>query len=157
MKTTTGSVGSRASWEGLRCRLMSDAPCDWPCAACLEVQSNPQSVFASFGPWYAWEGPRCAQGWLPPAPSLGVGQQKAQGTLSSPSTCHRLLGSVTERATGCTRVTCSFPVSHQVGASVIHQTETDSNSLPLLGLRPPSKFPECTKASCHLSSVQRPL
>lgn len=48
--------------EGLRCRPMSDAARDWPLVTCLELQSHPQFVAASAGPWCEWQGPNCARG-----------------------------------------------------------------------------------------------
>ena len=46
-----------------------------------------------------------------------------------------LLGSVTEKDSGGTRVTWGrFSVSHQVGVSGVHQTDTGSNLVPAWGL-----------------------
>lgn len=60
--------------------------------------------------------------------------------LSPPACC--LLVSVTEGASGSTRVAWyKFPWTHQVGMSCVYQTDTGSNLVTVLGLKPLSKWP----------------
>ena len=66
-------------------------------AACLMLQINPPFVAVLLGLSVHGMGQAVSQGQLPPALSLGAGQQKSQGTPQSASTCW-LSGSVTERA-----------------------------------------------------------
>lgn len=78
-------VGFGASWEGFWYR--SECLRDWPLAICLGLQSDP----VCGGLCWAWvcvgRAKPVHQGQGPPAPCLGAGQQKAQGTPRSVSIC----------------------------------------------------------------------
>lgn len=87
------------------------------------------------------------------------GQQKTQGTLKSTSVCVCLLDSATERSSGSTWVVWGrFSVSHKVGVNVVCLTDTYSNSVPVLDLRPPwAKITGYTKTSYYLPHAHRSL
>lgn len=48
-------------------------------------------------------------------------------------------------------------VSHQVGASVVHKLDRNSNLVPVLGLRTLCKISGYTKANSHLPGAHGPL
>lgn len=64
---------------------------DWSWAIYLELQNNSQFVDASARPGEHGKVPTVHQGWFLPAPSLGAGQQRSQGTLTYVFSCLHLL------------------------------------------------------------------
>ena len=115
-------------------------------ATCLKPQNNPLFVADSAGPCYVWEGPSCAprpaststepRGWsakLPRHPEICLYLSPLAGFL---------IILVTEGAFVGTQVAWGrFSVSHQVGVSGVHQIDTGSYAVPVLGLRPLSESP----------------
>ena len=92
-----------------------------------------------------WERSSCAPRLAFTSPGTGGRSAKVlripmiRLSLAPPSSC--ILGSTTERASGGTLIACNgFSVSYQVGEIGVYQIYTGSNLVPVLCLRPLSKY-----------------
>lgn len=88
------------------------------------------------GPGVCGRGQAVHHSWFSPGPSLGTGQQKAQGTPRFAFACWLTI-SLSYRKSLWKSASCMREVSMNllVGASGNHQIYTDLNSGPVLGLR----------------------
>lgn len=121
---------------------MSDATFDWPLAICLEVQNDPQFVASSAEPGCTLEASSLTSQLTWPVDVSAEVPSNLKTHLHLPLPAGHLLSSITERASGGTPVARDmFSVSHKVGASDLHQTDTGSHSGPVLSLWPLSKSP----------------
>lgn len=126
---------------------MSDAACNSPGLRVWSYQAIHSLCLPLLNLDEHGRGQAVYQDQLPLALSWRLGQQ----SLKAPPTTGCLLGSVTRRASGSIQVVWHrFSMSPSVRASVVHQIDTDSNLLTMMGLRPLRKILGSTKASYHL-------
>ena len=129
LKLDTGSVGCF-------CNLLGETLVQSNFRLCMWLVLG--NVFVIHSLWLPPR-PGCAREGLSFSPRLtftGTGPSVQKETQDSPwPVCAYMLGLVTGRASGSSQVAWGrFSVSHQVGASGVHEIDTGSNSVPVLVL-----------------------
>ena len=123
--------------EGPQRRPVLDIACDWPWATYLALQAI-QSLCCFLWAECAWKEPSCVprQAFSRSWGRSGKVPVQPNTYLCLPPPVISLLGSVTETASSNIQIVWGrFSVSHQVEKSGVHQIDSGSNLVSVLGLR----------------------
>ena len=158
LKLTPEYVCSGASWEGLRCSLMSDTACVWP----MTVWSY-KAIHSLWLPLLGWvclgKATLHTKASFHQHQAQGQGSKRPKAPWNPPlpaSSCCRLLDPVTERTSGGTPVARDrFSVSHKVGAVVFTRLIQVHTWGQCWVWGHSAKVPAHTKTKCYLLGAYR--